>query len=189
VEPEITAQMTNIFELAETKLPDLFPSGSLTLTLDQYVYRLYSTGIYLAFNDGNVFLLGGSFGDAIINAGTISSVASQLEAYPTPDTSGGGSASTALWNLNISGTFDTSFVQNLTFGGINVPGIAAPDLDDVDAVNQQIENTLVAPASEIGTITITVVENSASRRAFDASFTATTSIGQVTYNLRYDYTR
>ena len=45
-------------------------------------------------------------------------------------------------------------------------------------------------ASSIGTINVTVIENSANRRAFDVSFSASvTGLGNVTYNLRYDYTR
>ncbi len=184
--PEVTAEMTTVFELAESRLGQLFPAGAVTQTLDQYIYRFYeSTGIYLAFADGNVLLLGGEFGDAIVNVGTISFVTSELQNFPVV---GSGSADT--WNLNISGTFNTAFVQNLAFGGINIAGIPAPDLNNVDAVNQEIVNSLAGVASGISSISFTVIENSASRRAFDVSFSATVSgIGNVTYNLRYDYTR
>ena len=182
--PEITAEMTNIFSLAESRLSYLFPSGATTQTLDQYVYRFYeSTGIYLAFADGNVHLLGGEFGEAIVTVGIISYVTSELEKLPSVD-------SGDLWNLNISGTFNTAFVQNLTFGGINIANVPAPDLGDSEAINQEISNTLAGVASGFGAITMQIVENSASRRAFDVSFTATLpGIGNVTYNLRYDYTR
>jgi hypothetical protein len=184
--PEITAEMTTIFELAESRLGQLFPSGAVTQTLDQYVYRYYeSTGIYLAFADGNVLLLGGECGDAIVNVGPIRFVTSELQKLPAV---GGGSVET--WNLSISGSFNTPFIQNLTFGGINLAGVPAPDLTNVEAVNQEIVNSLAGVASGISSISFTVVENSASRRAFDVSFSATvTGIGNVTYNLRYDYTR
>lgn len=182
--PEITSEMNAVFTLAESKLGKLFPAGAETQTLDQYVYRFYkSTGIYLAFADGNVLLLGGEFGDAIVNVGSISFVTSELEKLPNL----GGASD--VWNLNISGSFDTSLIQNLTFGGINIPGVPAPDLGDSQAISQEITNTLAGVASNIGAITLQVVEDSASRRTFDVSFTATTSIGQVTYNLRYEYTR
>lgn len=74
----VTQEMNTVFDLAESKLADLFPSGAVTQFQEDYVYRLYSTGIYLAFQGGNVFLLGGSFGDSITEAGSISSVISYL---------------------------------------------------------------------------------------------------------------
>lgn len=187
--PEVTANMNAIFAAAESKLAAIFPPGQQTQFQDQYVYRYYpNTGVYLAFADNNVYLLGGQFGGAIVSVGSIQFVLNELESLPDPGTgSGGGSAE--LWDLTISGTFDTSFVQGLSFSGITLTDIPAPDLSNTQEINEEIFTTLEGVASGISSISITVVENSANRRAFDVSFAATTQAGSVSYNLRYDYTR
>jgi hypothetical protein len=192
-DPVVTELMTQVFALAETKLPEFFPGGAITLTLDNYVYRFYQqTSVYLAVADGAVFLLGGAFGDAIVNAGPLSTVLATLETYETPTT--GGTApqppAATLWNLTISGSFNSSFLQNIDFAGINVANIPAPDLNDTNAITSEINSSLAGVASGISSIAITVVNNSESRRTFDVSFNANlASLGAVTYNLRYDYTR
>lgn len=188
--PTVTASMTSIFELAESKLSEYFPTGVETQFLDQYVYRYYpATGIYLAFADGAVLLLGGAFGDVVVNAGSISTVLTTLEVYE-PVSGGNTGGSTDLWNLTVSGSFDTAFIQNLAFSGITLNGIPAPDLDDLEAINQSIISSLSGVATGVSSVSFTVVENSENRRAFDATFTATVeSAGTITYNLRYDYTR
>lgn len=186
----VTSTMTSVFELAESKLSEFFPPGAVTLFLENYVYRFYpSTGIYLAFADGNVFLLGGAFGDAVVEAGSLSSVLNALEVYE-PVVSGGGTGNLDLWTLTISGSFDTAFIQNLAFSGITLTDIPAPDLNDLDEINDEIVKSLEGVASSIGNVSITVVNNTSSRRTFDVSMTATvTGAGTVTYNLRYDYTK
>ena len=88
--PEITATMNAIFAAAESKLATIFPPGQATQIQDQYVYRFYpSTGVYLAFADSKVYLLGGQFGGAIVEAGTLQFVLDTLESYPAPGTGTG----------------------------------------------------------------------------------------------------
>lgn len=187
--PEVTANMNAIFAAAESKLAAIFPPGQQTRFQDQYVYRYYpSSGVYLAFADNSVYLLGGQFGGAIVNAGSIQFVLDTLESYPNPGTGTGG-GSVDLWDLTISGTFDTDFVQNLSFSGITLADVPAPDLSNTEAINQEILTTLEGVASGISSISINVVENSANRRAFDVTFSATTQAGSVSYNLSYVYTR
>jgi len=187
--PEVTANMNAIFAAAESKLPAIFSPGQQTQFQDQYVYRFYpNTGVYLAFADGSVFLLGGEFGQAVVNAGSIQFVLDTLESYPASGT-GAGDGSVEVWDLTISGTFDTSLIQNLNFSGITLNGVPAPDLSNTEAINQEIVSTLAGQASGISSISITVVEDSANRRTFDVSFSATTQAGSVSYDLRYDYTR
>lgn len=184
--PVVTASMVDIFELAESKLAEFFPSGAVTQFLDNYVYRFYeATGVYLAFADGNVFLLGGGFGEAVVNAGSISSVLTALDVY---EVSGGGTGSVDLWNLSISGTV-TVLGNAVSFAAINLADIPAPDLGDTNAISQEINSTLAGVATGISSISITVVNNSSSQRTFDVEFNATTAAGSVSYNLRYDYTR
>ncbi len=182
--PTVTTSMTQIFELAESKLADFFPPGAVTAFLDNYVYRFYpSTGVYLAFADGNVFLLGGGFGDAVVSAGSLSSVLTALEVYEVPDTSG-----LELWNLTISGTV-TTFGTSINFAGISLTDIPAPDLGDLDAINEEIETTLAGVATGMSSVSITVVNNGSSQRTFDVTFNATANGVTIGYNLRYDYTK
>lgn len=184
--PTVTTSMTQIFELAESKLANFFPPGATTLFLDSYVYRFYeATGIYLAFADGNVFLLGGGFGEAVVSAGTISSVLTALDVY---EVSGGSTGSTDLWNLSISGTV-TVLGNTVNFAGINLTSIPAPNLDNTSEINQEINSTLEGVASSISSIAITVVNNGSSQRTFDVQFNATANGVAVSYNLRYDYTK
>lgn len=191
--PVITELMNQVFALAETKLPEFFPAGVVTLTLENYVYRFYpETSVYLAFADDTVFLLGGAFGEAIVNVGPISAVLSTLEGLDTPDTGTGSGVGTSidLWTLTISGTFNTPVISNVSFAGITIADVPAPDLDDTQGINTEINSTLAGVASGISSISITVVNNSETQRTFDVSFNATVAgFGAVTYNLRYDYTR
>lgn len=187
--PEVTAEMNAVFAAAESKLAAIFPPGQQTQFQDQYVYRFYpSTGVYLAFADGGVYLLGGQFGGAIVSVGSTQFVLNELNNLPDPgvDTGAGG---VDLWTLAISGTFDTNLVQNLAFSGITLTDVPAPDLSNTDEINEEINTTLAGVATGISSISITVVENSANRRAFDVSFSATAQGLLVSYNLRYDYTR
>lgn len=190
--PVITDAINQVFALAESKLPAIFPSGAITLTFEQYVYRFYpSTSVYMAFANDAVFLLGGSFGEAVVNLGSVSTVLTTLEALqvdvPATGSSGG---SVVLWNLSISGSLNSSFAQNIAFAGINLGSVPAPDLSNTSEVNNEITNTLAGIASGVSSISITVVNNTETRRTFDVSFGATLAgLGAVTYNLRYDYTR
>lgn len=190
-QPVVTASMNSLFQLAESKLAEFFPSGAITLFLENYVYRFYpSTGVYLAFAGDNVYLLGGPFGNAVVEAGSISTVLSALEVYQPANTGGSGSGSADLWTLTISGSFNTTFIQNLAFSGITVNNIPAPDLNNTSAINQEINSTLSGVATNISSISVTVVNNTSSRRTFDVRFNATLAgAGTVTYNLRYDYTK
>jgi len=187
--PTVTASMTQLFELAETKLPEFFPPGSITLFLDSYVYRFYqSTGVYMAFADGNVLLLGGGFGDSVVNAGSISTVITALELYTAPGTGSSGGSATDLYNLNISGTV-TTFGVNVNFAGIGLNNVPAPDLGNTNEIDQEINSTLAGVASGISSISITVVNNTSSRKTFDVSFSAVANGLNISYNLRYDYTK
>lgn len=188
--PQVTSTMTSIFELAEQKVPEYFPPGAITAFFENYVYRFYtSTGVYVAFADGNVYLMGGVFGNSITNAGAMSSVLSALQAFPTPSTGGGGTPAVQLWNLTISGSIQTPFVP-VAFSGITLNNVPAPDLSNTNQVNQEITSTLSGVATGISSIKITVVNNTSTRRTFDVTFSATlTGFGAVTYNLRYDYTQ
>ncbi len=183
--PTVTSAMTSIFELAESKLSEFFPAGVETQFLGEYVYRFYpSTGIYLAFADDQVYLLGGAFGEAIVAAGSINIVLDTLEVYEPLDF-----GDAELWTLTISGTFDTSFISGLSFSDLVINDIPAPDMNDLDEIEESIYESLEGVATSIGTVSLTVEDDSANRRSFRATFSATTEAGAVTYNLLYVYSR
>ncbi len=196
-EVTVTADMNTVFSLAELKVPEYFPGGSITLTQDQYVYRFYpATGIYLAMAGSNVFLLGGAFGDAIVDAGSISSVIATLEARETPTDTGSGDSggSGTLWDLNISGTVTTTTFgigNTINFQGLTATDIPAPDLSNTDEINQEIVSSLDGIATGISNISITVVNNSDTRRTFEVSFNASAIAPgvSISYQLTYDYMR
>lgn len=180
---EVTDAMNDVFQLAESKLAEFFPPGAQTLFQDQYVYRYYeATGIYLAFGDGRVFLLGGAFGGEVVDVGSISLVRATLDAYePAPEFD--------LWTLTISGTVNTGFIT-VDFDQIGLTNVPAPDLSNTEEINQEIVSSLEGIATGLQSIQITVVNNTDTRRTFDVTFTATVQ-GTLTYTymLRYDYNR
>lgn len=184
--PIVTADMNAIFELAESRLPALFPPGSATLFQDQYVYRFYAnTGIYLAFLGDSVLLLGGSFGNQIVNVGNTSFVLSELNKLPA---AGSGVDSSDLWNLSITGNIAVLGITQ-SFSGLTLAGVPAPDLENVQEINEQVQTTLADVASNIGTISIDVLTNAASERSFRVQFSATANGIAVSYDLTYLYTR
>ncbi|HBN16084.1 MAG: hypothetical protein CMQ46_01645 [Gammaproteobacteria bacterium] len=72
-----SAQLTSFFSSAQTAFPALFPAGLFIFNQqsDGYTYRYYdSTGIYLAYRDGQIYARGGSYGDTYINVGSYSSL-------------------------------------------------------------------------------------------------------------------
>ena len=191
----VTDAMNTVFGLAEQKVPEYFPGGAVTSFFENYVYRFYTqTGIYLAFLDGNVFVLGGAFGDAVVDAGSISSVITALEALETPASGGSGGSNSDLWDLTISGNVITTtlgIANSIAFQGLVITDIPAPDLGNTEEINQEIISSLDGVASGISNIVITVVNNSDSQRTFDVTFSATAIAPgvSISYELRYDYLR
>ncbi len=189
-QPTVTDAMNTVFALAELKAPQYFTGGADTQFFENYVYRLYpATGIYLAFAGDNVFLLGGAFGEAIVDAGSISSVTTALEAMETPSVDSSG-----LWDLTISGTVtNTAFGVGTTvdFQGLVINDIPAPDLNNTDEINQEINASLEGVVSGISEIVISVENNSDTQRTFTVTFNAVSPTPGVTisYNLTYNYVR
>lgn len=187
--PTITVEINQLFDLAQKKLPDLFASGSISQIFENYVYRFYpATGVYIGIANNTVYLLGGQFGNALVNVGSISFVMSELNKFPDPTTTPGGGSSTDLWDLKISGTVTGPVAVG--FNDLLVQDVVAPDLNNTDELNREIVRTMDGVATGISSIQITVVNNSANQRTFDVRFSATIqSFFTLTYNLRYDYTR
>lgn len=57
-----TAQLTTLFSWAESTFPLYFPEPQTTQEVDPWTFNLYSTGIYIAENNGEIYVYGGVFG-------------------------------------------------------------------------------------------------------------------------------
>ncbi len=61
-----------LMDFAETSYAAYFPSHQPTAAFDGYLYRYYATtGMYLGVKDGNVYVLGGPFGDQPLLVGPL----------------------------------------------------------------------------------------------------------------------
>ncbi|MBI5256662.1 MAG: hypothetical protein HY855_09190 [Burkholderiales bacterium] len=60
-----------LLDFAEVYYPEYFPEHAASATLEGYRYRQYSTGIYLAVREGQVFVLGGAFGSEVVAVGPL----------------------------------------------------------------------------------------------------------------------
>lgn len=61
-----------LMDFAETYYPDYFPPHAPSATAQGYFYRFYpATGIYLGVRDGQVYVLGGSFGTEVRAVGPL----------------------------------------------------------------------------------------------------------------------
>ena len=73
---ELAAQLSpaelSIFQKAETIYPDLFGNASEFRITEGYIYKFYALqNTYIGMRDDLVYVLGGPFGNAIINQGTV----------------------------------------------------------------------------------------------------------------------
>ncbi len=138
--PQVTTNMNAIFAAAESKLAAIFPPGQQTQFQDQYVYRYYpNTGVYLAFADNNVYLLGGS---SVVRS-SVSDPSSSFSMNWNP----------CLIRVPVvvaaqSYGFDHirnlryQFCSGLSFSGITLTDIPAPDLSNTQEINEEIFTTL-----------------------------------------------
>ena len=62
-----------LMDYAETWFPNFFPEHASTASALGYDYRAYSTGIYLGVRDGQVYVLGGTFGTEAVAVGALTS--------------------------------------------------------------------------------------------------------------------
>ena len=175
--PQVSDTMNTIFDLAESKAPEYFPPGAVTLYYNDFIYRYYqSTGIYLAFDSGRVYVLGGPFGDAIVDVGTLNSIEGYLHDF-------GG-----LWDLTITGQITVNGTsQNfpvLTYTGLQVPGV-----NDAQALNDLVFETVEEINTGVSEFSFEVLTNTSSRRVFEISLNVTQGGQSLSYTLNYEFTR
>ena len=60
-----------LMDYAETWFPTYFPEHAATSSALGYTYRAYSSGIYLGVRDGQVYVLGGIFGNDVVPVGAV----------------------------------------------------------------------------------------------------------------------
>src|SRR5690606_17662508 len=74
--PDLT-KINELFAQAQQKLADLFPpsANATNQEFEGYIYRHYpSTGLYLAISDGEVYVMGGQFGDTPVKQGPLEAI-------------------------------------------------------------------------------------------------------------------
>lgn len=188
--PPSQAQIADLFTQAQAKLAQYFPSAgaSSTLTLGDYYYRLYSTGIYLAIdNNGDVYVMGGQFGDTPLKQGPLATILSELTKIQVdiPAIPQGNST------LTITGTVGTSGVL-VNIGTITIDNLPMPSSSDVDdvreAVQEQYKNSGIT-----GNIAVTLVSSSSNSIVFNIKFNGTLTQSGFTltqvYDITYTYTK
>jgi hypothetical protein len=76
----LDTQSKAVMDLAIELYPTIFPNGSEVGSYQGYLYRFFAgTGVYAGFKDGQVFLMGGIFGNQITSKGTATSVLAMLQ--------------------------------------------------------------------------------------------------------------
>lgn len=128
-----------LVNLANQKFPELFSGGSPWRQLDGFSFKYFSaTGIYLGVNGGNLFVLGGQFGNQPTNLGKVTDIVSTLSS-DTPASTGGvffndlTSATTVKDLLRIFKTITVSYSTLSSFG--NTEAAVSMEVQGVEAVN------------------------------------------------------
>lgn len=132
VNPDL-AEINLMFNLAEQRMPTLFPGGPLTYNqqANGAVYRYYeASGVTVSVSSRQVTVKGGSFGAAPIAAGPIEKVIATLQSSTMPVT-----LPTAL-----TGTYALKFATAGTFSP--VPAGTALDVAITDDGNLCMDGTL-----------------------------------------------
>ncbi|MES3008284.1 MAG: hypothetical protein V4751_11000 [Pseudomonadota bacterium] len=179
------AKVQQLFDLAQQKLAQYFsPTGaSATQVNGDYTYRFYSaTNVYLAISKGEIYVMGGQFGNQPVKQGPLEAILSELAKMPVtiPEVPSGNST------LVITGRVGTNGF-NVDIGAItidNLPMPASGDIDDVrKAVEDQYKNSGIT-----GTIAVTLISSSSSKIVFNIKFNGAITQSGFTLTQNYDIT-
>lgn len=197
--PTITSDVQSIFDLAAQVYPSLLVNGSALGQYQGYVYKFFAaSGIYVGIKDNKIFTMGGPFGTGIKEQGSVTAVLGALQTAKTkidankPITSTTPvtpTLPTGLYKLTLSGTYRTSGIVSISVPlNITINDLPAPSVSDTTVIVDQVKTQL--GASGISNIRVTSINNTASRVTFRVEFSATVAaVGNVSYDLTYDYTR
>lgn len=147
-----------LVSLANQKFPELFSGGTPWRQLDGFSFKYFATtGIYLGVSGGNLFVLGGQFGNQAANLGKVTDIVATLSSDTGTGTSGVlfndiTSASTVKDLLRIFKTITVSYSTLSSFGNseaavsMEVQGSEAVDGVSAEKVILTITgNTLAEP--------------------------------------------
>lgn len=201
--PTVSTDVQTIFDLAAQVMAQFKNGGPLGL-YQGYTYKYYADSkIYVGVKDNLIYLMGGSYGTVPTSVGTVSSVLGALQtakakvdaaaaaaaanANTTPNT--GSTGAISLYTLNLSGTYKMSGIVSISVPlNLTIPNMPAPAVSDTTVIVDQVKTSL--GASGISNVKVTSINNTASRVTFRVEFSATlTGVGNVTYDLTYDYTK
>jgi hypothetical protein len=182
--PDLT-KINELFALAQEKFAELFPAsaGAVNETLDGYIYRAYPNGIYLAINDGDVYVMGGEFGDTPTKQGSLEAILSELSGttvdiddIPEGD-----------YKLVVTGTVGV-FGINVAFPAVTIENIGAPSSTDIDDIRDAVKEAL-KDINFVGTINVSEVKSTSSDFSFVIEFKGTVEGVTSDYRLLYTYTK
>ena len=182
VEP---AKIEQVFTQAQQKRAQYFPGpgASTTQKNGDYTYRFYQgTGIYLAINNGEVYVMGGAFGNTPIKQGPLETILSELTkmqvsipAIPSGDA-----------RLVVTGRVGTSGI-NVDIGAITLDNVPMVSGSDVDSVKKAVEDQYKT-AGITGTIAVTLISSSSTQTVFNIKFNGVINQSGFTMTQNYDIT-
>lgn len=183
-------KINDLFTQAQAKFSQYFPASAnaVNQTLDGFTYRHYpSTGMYLAISNGDVYVMGGQFGDTPAKQGSLEAILSELSGTSTdiPDIPQGD------YKLTVTGTVATMGVST-AFPAVVVDKIDAPKSSDIDDIREAVKKAL-SDVNFTGTINVSEVNNAGAEFSFVVEFSGSTTSNGFTvtssYNLRYVYNK
>ena len=180
------AKIEQVFTQAQQKLAQYFPaaSASTTQTNGDYTYRFYQgTGIYLAINNGEVYVMGGAFGNQPIKQGALETILSALTNIQVslPETSSSNATLVVTGRAGVQGILIA--IPSLTID--NVPMVTGSDVDSVKAeVEKQTRDAGVVATN----IVVTPISSSSSQTVFNLSYNGAVTQSGFTLNQVYDLT-
>ncbi len=183
--PVDPAKVAQLFDEAQKKLAQYFPASAnaQTQTVDGYTYRFYpSTNIYLAINNGDIYVMGGQFGNTPIKQGPLEAILSELTKMQVsiPEIPQGNAT------LVLTGTVGAMGI-NTNIGSITIDNIPMPDSDDVDDVRESVREQY-KDAGITGNINVTLISSSSNKIVFNIKFNGAITQQGFTITQNYDIT-
>lgn len=84
----LSTNAITLISLAEQKYPELFSNATSWRTFDGFFYKYFAkSGVYVGINGSDLYLLGGPFGNTVVNQGKIADAVVALQGE-TPSNSG-----------------------------------------------------------------------------------------------------
>ncbi|MDP1931115.1 MAG: hypothetical protein Q8L60_06645 [Gammaproteobacteria bacterium] len=182
-----------LYALAEQHHAALFPASMLSFNQinGDTVTRYYSaTGTFLTVTGDQVSVRGGPFGSTSVQVGVLASLIQQIIADNTPPIPPPPPA--PIYDMIVEGT---KTVQTLNLAVVNTRfesrkyQIERPDGSNTAALRAVVADSLKGEVTQIGSVSITIVQDTAASLIFRATISADSSTGstQRTYVLTYSF--